>query len=339
MRRKASIAVGCTVTVLAVAPFAGAFLVSHGRVPAAAGPGTRSSSASPSPTKKTMAYPRVDRPCQGQVPEPFTGIATSGNFAANVASFRHYTGTAPRIVEFYNPFPGPFQRSEAQEVVALHALPLIQLNPRRISMGELAAGTYDSDIRAYASQVRAFGCKVVLSFGHEMNGWWYPWGMPYTTPEVFKAAWRHLYNVFASEGVHNVIWSWDPTHQYSLSKTGKRAYPAGIWFPGDKYVDWIGIDGYIGGGQTFNDVFGYQLRDLRRLTHKPIYLAETGVGDGTAAARQVANLFAGILHWHLAGLVWFDLNRKNSWSVEGKPGKDGAIRRAERRIVRAATQA
>ncbi len=338
MRRRTSIAVGWAVAVLAIAPFAGAWVASNGSAPASVRPGSLSPSPSSS-TKKPLAYPRVNKPCQGKIAEPFTGVATSGNFAANVASFRHYTGAHLRVVEFYNPFPGPFQRAEADQAVALHALPLIQLNPRRISMAELAAGAYDGDIRAYAEQVRTFGCKVMLSFGHEMNGWWYTWGLPTTTPKVFKAAWRHLHDVFAAEHVHNVIWSWDPTHQYSLSKGGGRAYPASTWFPGNKYVDWIGIDGYVGGGQTFDDVFRYQLRDLRRVTRKPIYLAETGVGDGSAVARQVANLFAGIVHWHLAGLVWFDLNRKNSWSVEGKPAKDRALRRAERRLSQTAAQA
>ena len=52
------------------------------------------------------------------------------------------------------------------------------------------------------------------------------------------------------------------------------------------------------------------------------------MGDGSHAARQVANLFAGIRQWHLIGLVWFDLNRKNSWTVEGKPAKDAAFRKA-----------
>jgi mannan endo-1,4-beta-mannosidase len=336
MRRRTSIAVGWAVAVLAVGPFFGLWLASGNSGSAINGQDSPSPSASASHAKKVLAYPRVDKPCQGKVPEPFTGIATSGDVAANVASFHHSTGAHLHIIEFYDPFPGPFQRAEADEATALHALPLMQLNPRRISMAELAAGDYDGDIKAYAEQVREFGCKVAISFGHEMNGWWYPWGLPDTTPKVFKAAWRHLHDVFSEEHVHNVIWSWDPTHQYSKSKSGKRAYPAAMWFPGNKYVNWIGFDGYLGAGQTFNDVFGYQLKNLRRLTRKPIYLAETGVGDGPAAPKQVANLFAGIVHWHLAGLVWFDLNRKNSWSVEGEPAKDRAFRRALRRIEKSA---
>ena len=195
----------------------------------------------------------MNKPCQGKIPEPFTGIATNGDFRAHVASFRSYTGAHLRLVEFYNPFPGPFRSAEAQQIVAMHALPLIQLNPRRISMAQVASGGYDSDIRSYAEQVKAFRCHVVLSFGHEMNGWWYPWGLPDTPPRVFKAAWRHFHDVFAAAGVRNVIWSWDPTHQYSQYRPGEVATPASEWYPGNKYVNWIGFDGYIGSGQTFKE--------------------------------------------------------------------------------------
>jgi len=300
--------------------------------PAAPPRASASPSASTTPTTAVKPFPRVNHPCRGKIPEPFAGIATSGDFAANVASFRQATGARLRVVEFYNPFPGPFQSAEAQQVVDLGGLPLIQLNPRRIGLATLASGGYDSDIRSYAEQVRAFRCYVVLSFGHEMNGWWYPWGLPRTTPRTFKAASRHIHDIFAAERVRNVIWSWDPTHQYSQYQPGKTAYPAAGWYPGDKYVDWSGIDGYFGGGQNFDDVFGFQLRDLRRMTSKPIYLAETGVGDGTREVRQVMNLFAGLRRWRLIGLVWFDLNRKNSWSLEGKPVKDAAFRRAVARF-------
>ena len=278
------------------------------------------------------SYPRVNNPCKGKIPEPFAGIATSGHFGTKVAAFRQSTHAHVRLVEFYNPFPGPFQRREARQIVRMHALPLIQLNPWRISMAKLAAGAYDSSIRSYARQVRAFGCHVVLSFGHEMNGWWYPWGLPRTTPRAFKAAWRHFFGIFAAEHVTNVIRSWDPSHEYGHYRSGKIAWPASTWFPGNKYVDWIGVDGYFRPGQSFRKVLRFQLRNIRRLTRKPIYLAETGVADSAQETRQIAALFAGIWRWHLAGLVWFDLNRRASWSLGGKPIKDAAFRRAVARF-------
>jgi hypothetical protein len=296
-------------------------------------PSRRAHSPSYRPRPGPTWYPRVNKPCQGKIPQPFAGIATDGHFDRNVAAFRRYAGPHLHLVEFYNPFPAPFQRSEAQQIVNMRALPLIQLNPRRMSMAKLAAGAYDGAIRRYARQVKAFGCYVVLSLGHEMNGWWYPWGLPGTTPRAFKAAWRHFFGIFEAQHVTNVIRSWDPSHEHVHFSATKRAWPASMWFPGNRYVDWIGIDGYFGPGRTsFDKVLRFQLRNIRRVTHKPIYLAETGVADGARQGPQIAGLFAGIWRWHLAGLVWFDLNRRNGWSLGGKPRKDAAYRRAVARF-------
>src|SRR5215475_487799 len=294
-------------------------------------------SHSPTPTRRhrspaLASYPHVNNPCNGQIPQPFAGIATVGQFGRKVSAFRHATGAHVRLVEFYNRFPGTFQRGEALHVVRMHALPLIQLNPTRISMAKLAAGAYDSAIRSYARQVKAFRCHVVLSLGHEMNGWWYPWGLPGTTPHAFKTAWRHFFNIFAAEHVTNVIWSWDPSHEHGHFRSGKVAWPASRWYPGNRYVDWIGIDGYFSPGHNFRNVLRFQLRNIRRLTHKPIYLAETGVADSAQEARQIADLFAGIWKWHLIGLVWFDQDRRFSWTLGGKPRKDAAFRRAVARF-------
>ena len=316
---------------LTMAAIIGGVLVAthHTKIPALTLP---VSSPIPSPgSAKSVGSAQVAMAdaCLGAIPENFTGIAVKKQIPIIVPQFQKNTSTPVKVVEVYNPFPGSkFNAAEADQAIRLGALPLIQLNPRTVTMAQIASGAEDRYIKSYALAVKKFRCDVVLSLGHEMNGWWYHWGLPWTQPATFIAAWRHVHGIFATAGATNVIWSWDPTHQYSQYRPGEVATPASEWYPGNKYVNWIGFDGYIGGGQTFKDIFSYQLRGIRRLTRKPIYLAETGVGDGSHAARQVANLFAGIRRWHLIGLVWFDLNRKNSWTVEGKPAKDAAFRRA-----------
>src|SRR6266849_898260 len=117
-----------------------------------------SPSASPSPKLAAKPFPRVNRPCQGKIPEPFAGVATSGDVAANVASFRRATGARLRVVEVYSRFPGAFGMAPARQIADLGVLPLIQLNPRHVSLAQVASGAYDGDIRSYAEQVRAFGC-------------------------------------------------------------------------------------------------------------------------------------------------------------------------------------
>ena len=69
-----------------------------------------------------------------------------------------------------------------------------------VSLAAIASGRYDAYLRSYAAAVKAFGSQVILSFGHEMNGYWYSWGYRHTSPAAFVAAWRHIVTVFRAVG-------------------------------------------------------------------------------------------------------------------------------------------
>jgi mannan endo-1,4-beta-mannosidase len=283
----------------------------HTVVPAIALPSAAATANLAASTESPKPIP--PGPCIGKIPAHFAGIAVKRRIDENSATFAKATGRSPQIIEFYNPFLNPFAEREALKVIKAGRIPLIQLNPRNVTSRQIAAGVYDHHLTAYANAVRSFGCVIVLSLGHEMNGWWYPWGSTGgTTPAEFIAAWRHVHDVFAKQHADNVIWSWDPTHQYKSPTPGKVATPASEWYPGKDYVDWIGIDGYLnydinGHPQNFKEIFGYELSDIRRIApHKLIYLAETAVSPGSAALKQIDNLFAGLSQYHLAGLIWFD---------------------------------
>jgi mannan endo-1,4-beta-mannosidase len=250
------------------------------------------------------------------VPTPFTGVAINPPIAATAQSFSGATNTKVSIIEFYSGFLRPFPRYEAKEAVEWGAFPLIQINPRHVSLASIAGGAYDSYLRNYASAVRAFRCRVALSFGHEMNGFWYSWGRPRTSPATFIAAWRHIYRLFVANHVHNVIWSWDPDHIWQARRGGSWASE---WWPGAAYVDWIGIDGYQRPGETFQSIFARQLANIRSFTTKPVFIAETGVQPGTQQPSQILGLFAAVRRYHLTGLIWFDINRREDWRLEGHP--------------------
>lgn len=265
---------------------------------------------------------------------PFAGVAVQTMSTGAVSDFAAVTRSHPSIVEFYNSFPGKFVETSALEAVGFGAIPFVQLNPGRFNkhaLRKIANGKDDKAITAYAQAVRAFGYCIIISFGHEMNGWWYDWGAPSNTPATFKKAWRHVHDLFVAAHADNVIWSWDPSHQYTVvnSKTHSKlvASLAGKWYPGSQYVDWIGLDGYLsldhnGAPQNFDEIFGPQVANIRSFApHKLLYLAETGVGSNYAMSEQVAQineLFQGIAKDKMGGLIWFELNRKNSWSLKGR---------------------
>ena len=299
--------------------------------------------ATPSAHAAAVSRSRVAKPgqihaCEGYIPSRFSGIAVQHSPANTLDDYHKTFGTKPQIVEFYNAFRQPFRAGEAWQAIDEGLVPFIQLNPRGVSEKQIAKGTWDEHLRNYAAALNAFGCTVILSFGHEMNGWWYPWGrLPPprsgTSPAEFIAAWKHIHDVFANNGVNNVIWSWDPSHQYGQAGPGKIATAAGDWYPGPGYVDWIGLDGYLGydrngHAQNFREIFGYQLRDIRSFAPgKPVFLAETGVSRGPALASQVAELFSGVTAYHLTGLVWFDAkSSKHDYRLGSYKDVDGAYR-------------
>lgn len=291
-----------------------------------AGSADSSRALSGMPHPLAPAASAASEPCASRRPAPpFMGVAVNTPIAAKVGSFAAIAQAHPALVEYFTAFGRPFSPYAAQQAASFGALPLIQIDPSHVSMASIAVGKWDRYLRQYAAAVKAFGCPVALSFGHEMNGWWYSWGEPGTAPEEFIAAWRHVHHIFSAARVRNVIWSWDPDHGGTLARK---------WWPGAAYVNWIGIDGYLDPGYTFREVFRRQLANIRSFTSKPVFLAETAAAPGPQQAAKIASLFAAIKQHRLMGLVWFDINRRYRWRVEGNPIATAAVRAGVRSLQR-----
>jgi mannan endo-1,4-beta-mannosidase len=228
------------------------------------------------------------------------GVPTS---YAPVKAFTAATGINPGVVSYYSGWPEPFQTNFAATAASKGAVPLVQMNPTGISIAAIADGNYDSYLRAYAQAVRAYHDPVILSFGHEMNGYWYSWGYTHTSPDVFVAAWRHIVTVFQKQGAENATWLW--TINTIHKQTGVPSPES--WWPGSSYVTWVGIDGYYTDRTSiFASVFGPTIADVRALTRKPILIAETSVTPTAGQSAKIADLFAGVHIYGLLGFVWFD---------------------------------
>jgi mannan endo-1,4-beta-mannosidase len=221
---------------------------------------------------------------------------------SGVSAFTTATGVRPDIVTYFSSWLEAFQTNFATNAAEHGALPLVQINPYKVSLAAIAAGQYDSYLRAYAEAVRTYSHPVILSFGHEMNGTWYPWGYTHTSPSTFVNAWRHIVNVFRSVGAKNVIWLWTA----NIIQTGGIPSPQ-AWWPGSSYVNWVGLDGYYyHSSWTFTSLFGPTFAAVRQWTQDPILIAETGAQTGPSQPAKIADLFAGVRLYRMLGFVWFD---------------------------------
>ena len=261
-------------------------------------------------------------------PNSFLGVYEVGvpQSWAGISAFTAATGVRPGVVVYYSGWMEPFQARFAATAARHRAVPLVQMDPTGVSVAAIASGQYDAYLRSYASAVKASGGRVILSFGHEMNGNWYSWANQHTSPAVFVAAWRHIVTVFRQQGAGNVTWLWTVN---VIDKRQGIPSPA-PWWPGSSYVTWVGIDGYYyKPSWTFASLFGPTIKAVRALTIDPIMISETAVAPQAGKQAKIADLFAGVRAYGLLGLVWFDANRHRDWRLS-TPAAVAAFRRGAR---------
>jgi Glycosyl hydrolase family 26 len=174
------------------------------------------------------------------------------------------------------------------------AVPMVTWEPsgnrgKVYKLADIARGRYDNFVRASAQAAAAWGHPIFLRFAHEMNGAWYPWGRGVhdgtrNRPRDYKAAWRHLVGIFRAYGATNVKWVWAPNQNFS------GRFPFRQYYPGDRWVDWVGIDGFNWSTsprwQTFSELFASSYNALVSFTERPVIIAETGTWEhgGSKAA-------------------------------------------------------
>jgi hypothetical protein len=247
-----------------------------------------------------------------------------------VDQFARTVGRRPNIVLAYSGWGAGFNSAFAATARAHGATVIFDLDPTNVSVGDIAKGSQDPFLTSYATQVRLYGHPVIISFALEMNGDWYNWGWTHTSPQVWVEAWRHIVTVFDQAGADNVTWLW--TVNYATVGEG----PVRDWWPGGKYVTWVGIDAYYDiPSERFGSQFVPTITAIRQFTHKPILIGETAVGPLAGQSTGIPDLFAGIRNYHLLGLVYFDVSQhgsvfKQDWRLEGKPAVDATFRQSVR---------
>lgn len=194
------------------------------------------------------------------------------------------------------------------------------------ALPRILEGAHDEYLHAYARAITELGLPLAIRFDHEMNGDWYPWseidkeGDPINgnRPGDFAAVWRHVHDIFEAEGANeHVIWVWSPNRVDNLPDPLKTREHLERLYPGDEYVDWIGMSGYHRPPYrpdqvpTFDYIFDRTLDQLRALTDKPILLSEVGASEvGGQKAEWITSVFDGLTRPEnddVVGLAWFNL--------------------------------
>ena len=171
----------------------------------------------------------------------------------------------------------------------------------------LLAGNFDHGILAWAEGAKQYGKPIIVEFGPEVNGNWFPWNGQYNGgglkntygdpslpdgPERFRDVYRKIIDMFREHGVENVVWvfhvdtAWAPWKPWNRPK---------FYYPGHDYIDWIALS--VFGRQLPKndwldfkaklDFFWDQVEEVS-LT-KPVIVAEYAVIDDAQSPDRKAN--------------------------------------------------
>ena len=247
---------------------------------------------------------RVTRGQQGNVGEP------GSDEVAALPSFTATYGSSVAVYHVYAPFSDPLPTATLEAISAHNAVPLIDWSCA--DENAVTAGAYDRTITDYAESLKAYGKPVFLRWYWEMNivSPMNKCGAA-TDPAGYVSAWRHLWHIFESVGASNVSFVWCPSSQAGASR----------WYPGNAYVNWIGVDGYDRegeGGAAVARVFGSFYREWSG-AGKPLMIGETGAhAPEQAAFLQAIRTQLPTTYPDIKAVVYFDsAGPAGSWTLTG----------------------
>jgi hypothetical protein len=249
----------------------------------------------------------------------YFGAAVEGapHSMKGIDTYTGMVGKQPNLIEYYAGWGDGFDATGVRNAWAEGALTLMSWEPFDTPLADIAAGKSDTYLKKYAEAVRKLNLPVVISFADEFNGHWEKWGTTHTTAGDYVAAWRHIHDAFMDAGASNVIWAWSPNIVNPVTEVELEPY-----YPGDGYVDWIGLIGYwtIEEDNAFDSVFGATRDQVRTFTDKPMLLLETAAMAGERRRADIRNLFEGVTaDDDMLGFVWFNHKKRADWRLEASP--------------------
>ena len=128
-----------------------------------------------------------------------------------------------------------------------------------------ANGDYDDVVRAFSTWAKTTGRPIYLRIGYEFDG-------PHNEldPTDYVNAYRRIVDIMREEEVDNVAFVW-----HSYASPPYRGLPISSWYPGDAYVDWVGISLF---GHMYSRTIAPDLDNVlefARLRKKPVMIAES----------------------------------------------------------------
>lgn len=222
------------------------------------------------------------------------------------------------------------------------AIPFIRLMLRSSAETDIAeplytldailAGEFDSELKQWGKDAKAFGSPLIVEWGTEMNGRWFSWNGYWngqlSGAEMFKDAYRHIVQTINAD---NITWVFhinsDDDPQVAWNKFEN-------YYPGDDVIDWFGISAYS--AQTplddywtiFSEQMNLVIPRLSALADKPVMVLEFGathnnlLGKSEEWAEEALKALLSNRWPTVKGFSWWN----ERWANDNNPEHDSDLR-------------
>ncbi len=281
----------------------------------------------------TVYLPSLTSQTSGTIPQRiYLGVHfdSTDNFTVSLSQFEQLVGKKHGIYHYftywgYGDFNG--HKLLLDQITGYGATPMITFmsipssgdagcNNAQWNLDSIIAGTHDPFLSRFAQQAARYRHDILVRWGHEMNQYAYGWsgycnGANENVAQKYIQAYRHIVDIFRRHNANNIHWVWSPNYQ---------SWPAEPWnaienyYPGDDYVDWIGVSGFNHASwASFETMFHGFLRTMAQ-SHptKPVMLAEFSSAEipGFDKSAWIADAYAKMKNYaNLRAAIWFHKNR------------------------------
>lgn len=174
------------------------------------------------------------------------------------------------------------------------------------SLQNIIDGIFDNDLRQWCAQARQFHTPIIVEYGTEVNSDSFVWSGIYNGggetgnygdplfpdgPERFRDAYRHIIQICRDEGAENITWVF---HMDNTSHPDKEWNHPENYYPGDEWINWIGISiyGVSKPNSSYFEIFSRRFDAVysqveKFSSDKPIIVAEFGTAKNNLLLDQV----------------------------------------------------
>ena len=212
--------------------------------------------------------------------------------------------------------------------------PMYLQNSKEVAIlsDDILKGLYDEYLDEFIFQIKSFNKPLIIRFAHEMNLSRYHWGVVKDnynekSPEIYKQMFRYIVDYFKKNQVKNAFFAFCPNVD-SVPNTSWNKIKN--YYPGDKYVDILGLDGYnwgtcaseknlgwVSSWRSFNKTFKTPYKELRELSlFKPIVIFETASAQkGGDKTQWLYDAIKDAKKLDISALCWFQVDKECNWKI------------------------